>query len=93
MAKNKQFEAIKQITAIIKKYNNEPQREGDELEILIMANGKSITLAKLYHEMIKRFDKNDKRWDEQMKFNKWVVNEFKALKVKLAKMKKDNHLK
>ena len=29
-----------------------------------MAGGKSITIAKLYHEMIKRFDKVDKRLDE-----------------------------
>ena len=92
MAKNKKFEAIKQITAIIKKYNNDPKREGDQIEVLIMSGSKTITLAKFYHDVMKRFDKQDKFNEQQLQFNKWVVKYLGDL-VRINKLKDPNKKK
>ena len=89
MAKSQQFKTVKQITAIIKKYNNDPQREGDELEILIMAGSKSITLAQMYREMVKRFDKVDNRLDKQEEWNKKQEKELASLKNDVIQLKED----
>ena len=71
--KSNNSKSLKQITAIIKTYNKDPKREGDQIEILIMKKTKSITLATIYNEMIKRFDENDKRWKLQLEINDKIL--------------------